>query len=108
MIINKTTKKTIAENYKLCKSPCSRVRGLMFSKKKDLIFVFGKGKRISLHMLFVFFPIWAVYLNEKKEAVFIKKLHPFISVCRPKEKAKYILELVKEPNVNIGDRIEWK
>ena len=79
----------------------------MFSKKKNLLFKFDKEKRISLHMLFVFFPIWAVYLNELKEVVYIKKLIPFFSFVNPKKKAKYILELVDDPKTIVGDRIEW-
>ena len=79
----------------------------MFSKKRDLIFEFKKEKRISLHMFFVFFPIWAVYINKEKEAIFIKKLCPFVSSCFPDKKAKYILELTKKPDIKIGDKISW-
>ena len=79
MITNKSTKTTIAINYKICKSFSSKAKGLMFSAKKNLIFTFNKEKRISLHMLFVFFPIWAVYLDKNKEVIEIKKLYPFIN-----------------------------
>jgi uncharacterized protein len=107
MIINKTKKKSIAENYIICNSLSSKARGLMFSKKKNLIFIFDKEERISLHMLFVFFPIWAVYLNKDKKVVSIKKLNPFISMCYPKEKAKYIIELITQPRAKLGDILSW-
>lgn len=107
MIANKSTNQPIAKDYKICNSLFSKARGLMFSKKKNLIFIFKKEKRISLHMLFVFFPIWAIYLDKNKEAVFIKKLCPFISSCFPKTKAKYILELTEKPNIKTGDRLHW-
>ena len=80
----------------------------MFSKKKNLLFKFEKEKRVSLHMLFVFFPIWVVYLNEGKEVVYVKKLLPFISCIKPKKKAKYILELVEDPRTIVGDRVGWQ
>jgi len=87
VITNKSTKTTIAKDYKICSSLFSKARGLMFSKKRNLIFDFDEERRISLHMLFVFFPIWAVYLN--------------------KNKAEYILELTEKPKIEIGDKIDW-
>lgn len=107
VIINKSTKTTIATDYKICTSLFSKAKGLMFSAKKNLVFTFNKEKRISLHMLFVFFPIWAVYLDKNKEANEIKKLLPFISTCYPEQKAQYILELKEKPNIKIGDKISW-
>jgi len=107
VIINKNTKKEISKDYIICSSVISKFFGLMFSKKKNLIFLFDKEERISLHMLFVFFPIWAVYLNDNKKVVYQKKLLPFISVINPKEKARYILELTKEPKIKIGDILSW-
>ena len=92
---------------KECKTLISKTIGLMFSKKKNLVFIFPEEQRISLHMLFVFFPIWALYLNEKKQLVFMKKLYPFISTSYPKVKAKYIMELIELPNVKIGDILDW-
>ena len=79
----------------------------MFSRRKNLVFIFNKEMRVSLHMLFVFFPIWAVYLDKNKKVVFIKKLLPFISTSNLREKAKYILELVQEPSLKIGDKVSW-
>ncbi|MBR9698943.1 hypothetical protein GOV09_00610 [Candidatus Woesearchaeota archaeon] len=98
---------TIAKEFKVCTSIASKMRGLMFSKKRNLIFVFPKEQRISLHMLFVFFPIWVVYLDEKKKVVAIRKLLPFISFCYPKEKAKYIIELAENPSLKTGDKLSW-
>jgi uncharacterized protein len=88
-----------------CKTLLSKAIGLMFSKKRDLLFIFKKEERVSLHMLFVFFPIWAVYLDKEKKVVYIKKLYPFISYCDPKQNSSYILELTKQPNIKIGDTI---
>jgi len=94
-------------DYKLCTSLLSKVQGLMFSTRKNVLFVFKKEQRVSLHMLFVFFPIWALYLSKEKKVIYKIKLYPFISFCYPKVKAKYILELVNEPKVRIGEKVEW-
>jgi uncharacterized membrane protein (UPF0127 family) len=79
----------------------------MFSQKKNLIFVFRKKMRVSLHMLFVFFPIWVLYLDDKKRLLYKKKLYPFISTCYPKQKARYVVEIVDEPHCKIGDIVSW-
>ena len=44
-------------DYKVCKSNFSKTIGLMFSKKKNLLFEFDKEQRIPLHNLFVFYTI---------------------------------------------------
>ena len=93
------------KNLAECSSLCSKAKGLMFSKKKNLVFIFDKEKPVSLHMLFVFFPIWAVYLNKKKIATKVKKLYPFISLC--KGNAKFILELTEKPDIKTGDKLDW-
>ena len=87
-----------------CNSLWSKARGLMFSKKKDLLFIFKSEQYISLHMLFVFFPIWAIYLDKDKTVTKIKKLNPFVSSVRGK--AKYILELTEKSNLKIGDQVD--
>ncbi len=79
----------------------------MFNKKKNLIFIFKKEEKISLHMFFVFFPIWAIYLDKNKKVIFKKKLYPFVSIANPKLKTKYVIELIEEPKADIGDSITW-
>lgn len=66
-------------------------RGLMFSKKKNLLFAFQKEQKIGIHMLFVFFPIIVVWLDKNKRIIKMKVMKPFISFHE--EKAKYILEV---------------
>ena len=49
---------------KYCISFWSKFRGLMFSNKKNLLFVFDNEERRGLHMFFVFFPINVIFLNK--------------------------------------------
>ena len=106
-IINQSNKEILTNQYCICNTLFSQARGLMFSSRKNLIFGYEQEKRVSLHMLFVFFPIWVLYLNKNKEVCCKKKLLPFISFFYPKQKAKYILELIEEPNVKINDSVWW-
>ena len=112
MRIKNTTKKTLlAKDAKPCKSIFSRTRGLMFSKPRPLIFVFEKEKIIPLHMLFVFYPIDALFLDKNKIVVEIKENFMPFTLYSPKKKSKYILELpkdiIRETKAGIGDKIEF-
>ena len=108
VITNKSTKTTIAADYKICTAFFSKALGLMFSQKKNLIFVFNKEKRISLHMLFVFFPVDALYLNDDKKILEIKHMKPFRPYYRAKNKTKYVLELTEKHDFKVGDKVKIK
>ena len=81
---------------KICKSWFSKFRGLMFSRKKNLLFVFKKEKLIAIHMFFVFFPITVIYFDKNKKETARVKAYPF-TILKPR-KAKYILETTEEIN----------
>lgn len=86
----------------------------MFSSKKDdfaLIFDMIVSMRHSLTMMFVFYSIDVIFLNEKKEIVEEKKsLKPF-SMYTPKQKARYIIEMpcgfIDSFKLTIGSKINW-
>ena len=100
-------KTIISEDYLLCDTHVRKFRGLMFSKKRDLLFIMNKEQRISLHMIFVFFPIWAIFCNKHRKVVAVRKLIPFVGGAFPKEPAKYVIELINKPNVKVGDKLEF-
>ncbi|MBW3020398.1 DUF192 domain-containing protein [Candidatus Woesearchaeota archaeon] len=100
-------KEVIKIEGKVCKGEFSKARGLMFSRKKTLIFEFKEEIKVSLHMFFVFFPINVYFLNKNKEVVEIKeKFNPF-TIYFPKNKAKYIVECPNKLNVKIKDKVDW-
>lgn len=78
----------------------------MFSRKKNLIFVFKNEKRRSLHMFFVFFPIDVLFLDKNKKIIEIKRnLKPFSSY-RSKKKAKFIVELAEKHNYKLKNKFK--
>ncbi len=113
MLINKTRKKILVKKLKICKNIFKKSIGLMFSKKiKDvaLVFPFKKEKITLLHMFFVFYQIDVLFLNEHKEVTELKEnLRPF-TFYRPRNKAKYIIELpagkIGQTKTRVGDKIE--
>ena len=87
---------------KTCRSFFGQFKGLMFSKKKKIVFEFRKEKIIHLHMFFVFFPIYVYLLNEKKQVVEKAFLRPW-TIFSSKKKAKYVVESPKKISIRMGE-----
>ena len=93
---------------KICKTLLSQSRGLMFSKRRNLLFIFKTPRYVGLHMLFVFFPVDALYIDENGKIVEIKRMKPFRPYYKSKNKVKYVLELAEKHNFNVGDKLKFK
>ncbi len=110
MILNKQTGKVISCEETFCCSWFSQLRGLMFSRRKNLVFVFDRERNVSLHNWFVFFPIDVLFLDSRKRIVEIKMgLRPF-GFYFAKKTAKYVVELGKLKDkrlYRIGDGLEF-
>ena len=112
-MIKNSAKKTMIMKESICiDGILSKFVGLMFSKKQNrgFIFRFNEEKIISLHMLFVFYPIDVLFLDKNKIAVEIKENFRPFAFYKPKKKAMYVVELpngiVKKTKTSIGDKIE--
>ena len=103
----------ISSDAVLCRDAFSKFAGLMFSKKqnKALIFEFKKEKDISLHMLFVFYPIDVLFLDKRKIVVDKKENFRPFTLYTSKKKAMYAVELpsgmIKRTKTNLRDRISF-
>ena len=77
-----------------CRGFWKNFRGLMFSRRKNILLVFPREgrNRATIHSFFVFFPFQAIFLNSRKEVVDSKRIKPF-RVIRPRKPAKFVLEL---------------
>ena len=105
----------------LCDTPSSRLLGLMFRKRinedEALLFDFeGEGRMASgretpfgsaIHMLFVFFPIACIWLDEDFEVVDKVIAKPFRPFYAPKRPARYLLECHPKvfSEVEVGERL---
>jgi len=116
LLYNVTRKKIIIKKIKFADTEAKQAIGLMFSRKSKfnycLIFSRPTSSILgsSIHMMFVFYPISVIFLNERKKVVDIKKkVIPFLFYS-PKKPAKYILELPIETNLNsvkLNDMFKW-
>ncbi len=113
MLKDLTQKTVLAREYDRCDSFLSRMLGLMFSRKpRALLMVFPTMQRIGIHMMFVFFPIDVVWLDNTRRIVALKKdLRPF-SAITPKERAQFVIELpigmIEAGRMKVGDWIGWE
>ena len=78
----------------------------MFSKKKELLFVFDREQRISLHNFFVFYPINLIFFDSNKIVVEIKKNFMPFNLYKSRKKAKYLLESPFEIKYKLGDSLK--
>jgi uncharacterized membrane protein (UPF0127 family) len=92
-ILNKRTKKPICSDCETAETPLSQILGLMFSKKKNILFVFNKSATHPIHSLFVFFNFHAIYLDENMRVVDSREVRPFNLFHESKSPASYLLEL---------------
>ena len=92
-------------DVKLCNTFASKLIGLMFSKRKNLLFEFNNEDYHAIHMLFVFYPVRVAWINKNKKVVDVKLAYPFQPLLVPKEKAMYVLETHPNFGIRLNDKI---
>ena len=106
----------ICNKLRFAKGIFGKLKGLMLERKESfdycLLFDFGSEERIgaSIHMMFVFFPIYAVYLDSNKKVVDTAILQPFALNYTPKAPARYLIEMpiAFSEKVSLGNELDWK
>lgn len=110
-VIVKRGEKILFSDVFYCDDFASNLKGLMFSKKlkqnQGIILVTPKQSRLysAIHMLFVFFCIYAIFLDKNFKIVDIKKACPFAPLIIPKKPSKYILETTTKKDLKVGDKL---
>jgi uncharacterized membrane protein (UPF0127 family) len=86
----------VARNIEFARTMFRQVLGLMFRKSipfdYSMIFILKKPSQVSIHMLFVFFPIDVIFLNEEKKIMGLSRLRPWVGY-KAMEDIKYIIEM---------------
>jgi uncharacterized membrane protein (UPF0127 family) len=91
----------------------SRMMGLSFSKKKNMLFTMDYEYRWPFWMFGVWYPLSIVFLDRNKEVVDIKRASPLSLNPKtwrtyvPVRPSKYVFETPFELKIKIGDRLSW-
>ncbi|WP_406670836.1 DUF192 domain-containing protein [Methanolobus sp. ZRKC4] len=105
-MILKSNGEYVATHVEFACSTFKQALGLMFRKdipeNYALVFVMKKCRKVSLHMLFVNYPIDAIFLDEQKRVIQTSSLQAWIGICSCKEKVKYIIETSHGKSDKIG------
>ncbi len=98
-----------------CGTFACRLRGLMgrrdLSPDDGLLFRWPKAGRgdTAIHMLFMRFPIAAIWLDAQGRVVDARYARPWVDFLIPRRPAQYLLEI--HPNrlreFHLGDHITW-
>lgn len=100
---------TVADDVEAADSFLKRARGLMFRRSVPegygLVFEFPRERTVTLHMVFVPFPIDAVFLDEESRVVAVRRLRPWLGYAS--ETAATVVELPAgaADGVDKGDRL---
>ncbi len=98
---------------KWCSSFWCKLRGLMFRRSlpdsEGLIFVYGRESVLetSIHMLFMAFPIAAIWLDSEGRVVDKALAKPWRLAYAPKRPAQYVIEARPAllERVQLGERL---
>ena len=97
--------KLYSKKFYYAKSLFDQIRGLMFSKKKILLF--DVPGHLAIHTFFCFFPITLVYIKSNK-VVESKCLAPFTFYYKNKDQAEYLFEIPGCHTFKKGDLFEFR
>lgn len=111
MIRNATRKRVLVKEHRIYGSVWLKALGLMFRLRHPgygVLFPFSRPQRVSIHMLFVFFPLDILWLDGRKRVVALRTLRPF-TFASPEAMASSVLELpagtIATSRTRKGDRI---
>ena len=98
----------LARDYEVADMFVSRALGVMFRRSfpgEALVFDFPRERRAWIHMIFVFFPIDVIFLDEDNAVVSKKTLRPWIGYAS--ERASKVIEMPAgaAETVGSGDRL---
>ena len=100
---------------KQCDTFLTKLRGFTFTRKiktdEGLVLMNETESRLesAIHMLFVFFDLGVVWLDEKKVVVDLNLAKKWTSVLIPSKSAKFVVEVHPDrlKEFSIGDQLEF-
>jgi uncharacterized membrane protein (UPF0127 family) len=105
----------IAKNIEFARTLASKIKGLMFRKSIPddyaMIFTFERPTSIDVHMLFVFFPLDIIFLDNDKKISGYARLKPWLGY-KVMKNIKYLIEMkagtIEKYSISIGRQMEFE
>ena len=114
-IVHEESGRTLVENALWCNSFATKLRGFTFrrtwKKGVGLVLVEKSDSRVStaIHMLFVFFDLGVLWVNDAGEIVDKTVARPWRLSYVPQAPARYVIEAHPDiiTQVSVGDKIAF-
>lgn len=114
-VVERSTGKILLYSARWCNSRLCRLRGLQFRTRLgsgEALILAKKTDSIassSIHMLFVFFPIAAVWVNTQGKVTSAQLAKPWRLYYASPEPASYVIETTPEflNKVSIGNEVDF-
>jgi uncharacterized membrane protein (UPF0127 family) len=114
-VIHAESGKVLVPQARWCDSFASKLRGFTWRRAlaadDGLVLVQGGDSRVNsaIHMLFVFFDLGVIWVNEGGEVVDTALARPWRLHYAPRAPARYVVEAHPDviSQVQIGDRIQF-
>ena len=114
-VVNRRTGEVLTRSARWCSSRASRLRGLQYRRRLEpgeaLILVKPADSifNSSIHMLWVFFPIAAVWINNQGRVTSAQLARPWRPYYASPESARYVLEAAPDllERIKVGDEIDF-
>jgi uncharacterized membrane protein (UPF0127 family) len=115
VIRNASTGQVVLARAQWCQSFMCHFKGLMFRRSlpedEGLLFVYGRESIMdtSIHMLFCFFPIATVWMDQEGRVVDAKLAKPWRPWYASRKPARFFIEARPSllDRVKIGDRLQF-
>jgi uncharacterized membrane protein (UPF0127 family) len=114
-VVNRRTGEVLVRAARWCNSRASRLRGLQYRRRLnpgEALILVHPGDSVftsSIHMLWVFFPIAAVWINGAGEVTSARLARPWGLYYASPKPARYVLEA--EPallkRIAVGDEVDF-
>jgi uncharacterized protein len=114
-VVNRSTGEVLAHSARWCSTRATRLRGLQYRRRLEpgeaLILVKHKDSifNSSIHMLWVFFPIAAVWINSQGRVTSAQLARPWRPYYASPEPARYVLEAAPDllTRLKAGDEVDF-
>jgi uncharacterized protein len=115
--LRKSDGTVVTSDVEMADTLLKQVVGLMFRKSIPpgyaMIFDLRREQYVSIHMMFVFFPIDIVYLDRDRRIVDVKRrLRPWTGMAVPGKPARYAIEMpagaAEDHGLEEGETLDWR